>query len=222
MRTIGNTNGAAPARQGSSTLGVWLGAWGIVVSLICLYVALDARNVAKDAERRLERNVELIEESRAKIERMETSIRESIDLGEQRIREIAFKVEKNENRVRLNTEQLASTREVASQLIDSLTGQKEALTELATRIPALPRDVRTERTRTATGGDTTAPQPDQSGGDQTESAPTDTAPTYTVQSGDTLVDIARRKNLSVPDLLDANPDIDPNVIRVGQILNLPK
>jgi len=220
-------NGTSPRnhRRGASTLGVWLGVWAIVISLICLYLAIDARAVATDAERRLERNVTLLDQSRERIEKLDQSVRENLDLSAQRLEELSFAVKRNESRLETNTRQLESTREVASQLIDGLSTQKEAITELATRIPAIPSDVRTERTtpkperpeRTTTRDETPAPA-----GDAPEPTPEPAPATYTVQSGDTLVDIARRKKLSVPDLLDANPDIDPNVIRVGQKLNLPR
>lgn len=210
-------------RRGSATLAIWLGAWGIVVSLVCIYVALDARNVAKDSERRLQRNVELLQESREKIERLEASVRETLQLSEERLEKLAFEVRKNTTRIGTNTDQLASTRKVASELIDNLSNQKEALTELATRIPAIPEGVQIGRVRTEPPPTQPAePAPEPDGPPPAESRPTPPPDTYTVKSGDTLVDIARRKNLSVPALLDANPDIDPNLIRVGQKLNLPE
>lgn len=47
--------------------------------------------------------------------------------------------------------------------------------------------------------------------------------TYTVQRGDTLSEIARRNNLSLPELIRRNPQIkDPNRIEPGQVLNLPE
>ena len=46
--------------------------------------------------------------------------------------------------------------------------------------------------------------------------------TYTVKAGDTLSKIASRNGLTLPQLLQANPQIsDPNKIKVGDPLNLP-
>lgn len=46
--------------------------------------------------------------------------------------------------------------------------------------------------------------------------------TYTVRPGDTLSRIAREYDTTVAELLDLNPQItNPNVIRVGQVLNVP-
>jgi len=46
--------------------------------------------------------------------------------------------------------------------------------------------------------------------------------TYTVKAGDTLSKIAKRNGITLPQLLQANPQIkDPNKIKVGAVLNLP-
>ena len=44
---------------------------------------------------------------------------------------------------------------------------------------------------------------------------------YTIRPGDTLFSIGRRFNVSVDDLLEANPGIDPQSLRVGQIICIP-
>ena len=44
---------------------------------------------------------------------------------------------------------------------------------------------------------------------------------YTVQPGDTLYGIARKKDTSVKDLESWNKDLEPNNLKAGQIINLP-
>ncbi len=44
---------------------------------------------------------------------------------------------------------------------------------------------------------------------------------YTIRPGDTLFAISRRFNVSLDDLLDANPGIDPNMLMVGQRICIP-
>ena len=44
---------------------------------------------------------------------------------------------------------------------------------------------------------------------------------YTVRPGDTLHEIARLFNISINDLLDANPEIDPDRLFVGKIICVP-
>lgn len=51
--------------------------------------------------------------------------------------------------------------------------------------------------------------------------PTLTPFTYTVQRGDTISSIALKQNVSIDDLLAANPDISPNAMAVGQVINIP-
>lgn len=51
--------------------------------------------------------------------------------------------------------------------------------------------------------------------------PTPTPFTYTVQSGDTMSQIAERFNVSLDDLQTANPEVSANAMSVGQVLNIP-
>jgi LysM repeat protein len=51
--------------------------------------------------------------------------------------------------------------------------------------------------------------------------PTPTPFTYTVQSGDTISSIALKFGVSMDDLQAANPQISPNTMSVGQVINIP-
>ncbi len=44
---------------------------------------------------------------------------------------------------------------------------------------------------------------------------------YTIQKGDTISGIAQRYDLRTQDILATNPEIDPNRIRVGKVIQLP-
>lgn len=44
---------------------------------------------------------------------------------------------------------------------------------------------------------------------------------YTIRAGDTLFSIARRFNVSLDDLLEANPGIDPERLVIGQVICIP-
>lgn len=44
---------------------------------------------------------------------------------------------------------------------------------------------------------------------------------YTIRAGDTLFAIARRFRVSLDDLLEANPGIDPERLQIGQIICIP-
>ncbi len=51
--------------------------------------------------------------------------------------------------------------------------------------------------------------------------PSPTPFTYTVQRGDTISSIALKFGVSMDDLQAANPEISPNAMSVGQVLNIP-
>ncbi len=51
--------------------------------------------------------------------------------------------------------------------------------------------------------------------------PATCSPTYTVQRGDWFYALARRFGISVSALMAANPNINPNVVFPGQVLNVP-
>ena len=71
----------------------------------------------------------------------------------------------------------------------------------------------------ATGAGTASSGASTSGATGTTSAD---GSTYTVASGDTLASIANRFNISLADLLAANPSIEnQDVISVDQVLNIP-
>ena len=55
-----------------------------------------------------------------------------------------------------------------------------------------------------------APEPDCPGGQL-----------YTIRAGDTFYQLSRRFNVSLDDLLAANPGVDPNRLQVGQVICIP-
>ena len=44
---------------------------------------------------------------------------------------------------------------------------------------------------------------------------------YNVRPGDTLNEIAQRFNVSLDDLIEANPGVDPDALNVGQVICIP-
>ncbi len=44
---------------------------------------------------------------------------------------------------------------------------------------------------------------------------------YTIRSGDTLFLIAQRYNITIQELIAANPGIDPNRLQIGQVICIP-
>ena len=45
---------------------------------------------------------------------------------------------------------------------------------------------------------------------------------YTIKAGDTLYSIAQMFNVSVQELMAANPGVDPNNLQIGQVICVPR
>jgi LysM repeat protein len=68
---------------------------------------------------------------------------------------------------------------------------------------------------------TASPSPASSSGGSDGAGADGSAGQYTVKSGDTGSKIARNAGVSLTALLNANPGVDWNRLRVGQVLNIP-
>src|SRR2546426_5160808 len=74
-----------------------------------------------------------------------------------------------------------------------------------------------------TGGSSPTPSAGASAASSATPVPSPTQQTYTVAKGDTATRIAKKFNLTLDQLLAANPQIkDPNKITVGSVLIIPK
>ncbi len=99
---------------------------------------------------------------------------------------------------------------VASDTNTALQRVSEAFNELQTKVDEMqgPAPVQVASTPAPSGG----------GSDGGSGA---VAGTYTVRGGDTGSKIAREAGVSLTALLNANPGVDWNRLRVGQVLNIP-
>jgi len=52
-------------------------------------------------------------------------------------------------------------------------------------------------------------------------SPTATGRTYTMKAGDTLSDVAASYGITVAELLEANPGINPDTIAIGTVIRIP-
>lgn len=206
------------------TVSLWISIWAVIISIGCLFIGFSAQSKVGHSERRLQRNVELLNESRQQIETLDKKVQDELDRNQQIVEQLRFSIDRNENRIRRNSQTLETTREVASQLIDSLTEQREALEAYSEELqlfvqrfegttPPVPEVAVTAEADPPSPAEEATPTPEPTEEQRRE---------YIVRSGDTLSQIARRTGFSVPELLDANPDINPNLIRVGQTLQLPE
>jgi LysM repeat protein len=87
---------------------------------------------------------------------------------------------------------------------------------------AVPQDTQQPIEQPTTApGDTAVPQPTQVPAATPVPAGATCSNPYTVQSGDWIYKIARNCNVSVASLIAANPNINPNTLTPGQLLNMP-
>lgn len=74
------------------------------------------------------------------------------------------------------------------------------------------------------GGDDGDDGDDGDGGDDGDSGPPPGEcgnDTYTIEPGDNFFLIAEKCGLDPNDIVAANPDVDPSVLSIGQVINLP-
>ncbi|MCC5841756.1 MAG: LysM peptidoglycan-binding domain-containing protein [Opitutales bacterium] len=126
-------------------------------------------------------------------------------------------------RINQQERQLRTTREEVQRALDGITRDisrnRTALNDLGTRVETLTEglnEVRTRRPAAVAERGTTAPT-------ASEAAPLQDGDvtTYRIQGGDTLLVVARRFGVSLQQVLDANPGVNPNRLQIGQEIVIP-
>lgn len=82
----------------------------------------------------------------------------------------------------------------------------------------------TPKPSTSTGSTASQPSPNPSTGSASAPAPApELGPggTYTIKAGDTFARLSGRFGVSVQDIEQANPGVDPRRLRIGQAINIP-
>ena len=93
---------------------------------------------------------------------------------------------------------------------DSDSDQSSSTTSTAAKSKPKSRTSTTSTDETSDSTDTTA----------TQTTPANGQKTYTVRPGDTLAAIAAQTGVSVEQLMELNPDLDPNSMSVGDKIKL--
>jgi len=100
-------------------------------------------------------------------------------------------------------------------LAASLENQAEAITALQS-----PRQARTG-TNAATGSSSATASSSDSTGEAASNGDDAQGAFYTVQRGDTMGAIARKFDIPLDSLLDANPGVNPRALQIGQRIRIP-
>ncbi len=190
-----------PARPSFFHLGIsgWVAIGSLVVGLVCLKALNDARKQIEDANRRVEQTVRTFEGEREATESVRREIETLLEKFRQLERQTRFEVDRGHSRIEGIDEELTQVRDTVVEL------------------------VRRERRRLGVNG--TTPQPTPSPDDDDPPPPPETQPdptrVYTVVDGDNLYRISRKLGVTVKELLDVNPTINPGRLSIGQELRIP-
>lgn len=126
-------------------------------------------------------------------------------------------------RINQQERQLRTTREEVQRALDGITRDisrnRTALNDLGTRVETLTEGLNEVRTRrpASVAERTTTP----SGATETPALPDGEGALYRIQSGDTLLVVARRFGVTLQQVLDANPGVNPNRLQIGQEIIIP-
>ncbi|MGF1531560.1 MAG: LysM peptidoglycan-binding domain-containing protein [Puniceicoccaceae bacterium] len=173
----------------------------LTVSLICLLSLNKAREQIEDSNRRLSQIVRQFEAERRTVEDANRQFESLIGRFEQLERKTSFEIERGNSRIRGMDEELIQVRDTVVELVRRERQRIEAIEAGRPDPSALAQPALSPDERPALRVDSTQ--------------------TYTVAEGDNLYRISRKLNLTVRELLDVNPDIDPDRLRIGQVLNIP-
>lgn len=200
-----------------SSVPVWISIWAVVVAVVCFVLALQARNEIHYAQRRIDDTVRTINESRQTIEAFQSQIRLLEERLDQQQRLFSGRLTETRNM----TQALEASIRQNNERMDGLEGFiREGFEEVARRMasPGQPAPEVSPATGELLVDDDPEvdPLPATRDGEDREDMQT-----YVVQPGDHMTRIARRFNIRLDRLIDANPDINPDVLRVGQVLRIP-
>jgi TolA-binding protein len=113
-----------------------------------------------------------------------------------------------------------------SAAIDEINGQirglhhntRSALQNLSEQINQMRQEMRVARSAPASVQTVNAAESSAAASASGAASP---ARTYTIRAGDLIAKIARENNTTVDAIIKANPGLNPNRIKVGQVINLP-
>lgn len=127
-------------------------------------------------------------------------------------------------RINQQERQLRTTREEVQRALDGITRDisrnRTALNELGTRVETLNEGLNEVRTRRSPAA-TERPTGGTAGAEAASQVAAGEGTLYRIQSGDTLLVVARRFGVTLQQVLDANPGVNPNRLQIGQEIIIP-
>lgn len=183
-------------------LSGWVAIGSLAVGVVCLNALNNARGQIDDANRRVEQTVRNFEAEREANRRVQQEMERLVEKFSQLERQTRFEVDRGNRRIEGMEEELTRVRDTVVEMV-----RRERRREEAT-------GTGTERPADAE----TAPPAEEAGAPPVQIDPTRV---YKVVDGDNLYRISRKLGVTVKELLEANPTIDPNRLSIGQELRIP-
>lgn len=214
-----------------SSAPLWVSIWAMVVAIVCFILALNARNEIYQAQTRMDHAVRAIGEARDTV----SDFKAEIGIIEQRMEQQQRMLIGRINEVRHLTQATETAlenkyepeiRALEEALLEGFSLVRSELDSLASGRSGAER-VRADGTYPEATGDpspevTEDPRPEPlADEDPSPDTEEEALATYVVRPGDNMTIISRRLEVSLDSLIEANPNINPDVLRVGQVLQVP-
>lgn len=193
-----------PSPEKPSMLPLILGGVGIVFGILGLIFGMSAKSKLSE----IEQKIAVIASSGSESKQLKTAL-EAMELRIKGVGNANDNLAMQVDETQKNLKNLFEQSQKAFQKIS------EELTRINQGRGTAPS--RTSSTATTSSG---TPGSRTSSSDAAAPAPASDG-TYTIQPGDTLSSVASRFGISLTDLMNANADVDPRRLRVGQKIQLP-
>lgn len=190
---------------GAAFFGIFLGIAGLVFGI-----------VSKNRAEQIQKELSQVNELFGKIQRIEESSDGMSASAIRLARDLDALKEGTQNVLTQVNQEINRLRRDLNEEIGKVRGLETQLREVANRPAAEPPPP-------ATSPQPTATVPDEAPADRDEVSPSaeEVERIYVVQANDTLTRIAARHGVSLDALMEANPDVDPIRMQIGQRLRIP-
>ncbi len=206
-----------PRRSGFGWLGLLVGAAGIAFAIGAMVMANSASKSLEAFKEELEARPDGTEEMQNQINSIEERL---VSLGAELMRI-------NRGNRQLRDEVQKAVEDLGREVGQNRRQLNETVTKVQELVTALENRSAPSRTSTRTTASTTPATTSSgdsggsgSGGDSSSGERPDDG-IYRIQSGDTLSAIASRFGVSLTELLNANPGVNPNRLQIGQQIQIP-
>ncbi len=211
-----DTGDSAPSRMG--LFGLLAGVVGIVLAIAAMVMANSANKALEELKASMDNRPDRTEELQAGIKDVDDRL---VAMGSELVRlnrvdrQIREEVQSALDGISRDVRQ---NRQLANETAASL---REVVTTLESRVASRPATTTTRTaattSETASGADAAA-----SGGSGGPSVAVPADGIYTIQSGDTMSAIASRFGVSLTELMNANPGVNPRALQIGQKIMIPR